>query len=144
MKFLNLFLLVFGFSFANAAGIDRDPLSSFRDRTTVSQTPSGESIKWVGTISDESLAHNEHRHFLKFTRKSDGESFDLDSKSLMTLHHDREKNFLVEITAIRTPRFLFWGNNLIVKDFRILEELESVPHKELERPIRESPLSNRI
>ncbi len=146
MKFLNLLSFIFGVSFANAAGIDHDhELNGLRKRSAASQSLSGDSITWVGTISDESFAHNEHRHNLRFTRETDGKTFDIESESLMTLHHDRERNFLVEITAIKTPKFLFWGNNLIVKDFKVLEELESVPHRVNERPrFRESPISNRI
>lgn len=147
MKLFNLFLIVFfSFNVANAGGIgDHDhTLIGLRNQSTASQEPSGDPVTWVGVISDEEFSHNEHRHNLRFTRKSDGKSFDLESKSLMTLHHDKEKNFLVEVTGIKTPGFLFWGNNLIVKDFKVLGELESVPHQNVVRPIRESPLSGRI
>lgn len=47
---------------------------------------------------------------------------------LSQLHCAKEKDFLVSMKAERTPKFLFWGGNLKVQEFQVLEELESQPH----------------
>lgn len=146
MKVLNLLLITFLCTTVNATGSDHDhDFNRFRDREPSTQTSSGETVTWIGSIGDDWDSHNEHQHDLKFTRQNDGKSFDLESKPLMTLHHERERNLLVEITAVRTPKFLFWGNNLIVKEFKVLKELETVPHQPIEQRRRiESPHFSRI
>lgn len=47
---------------------------------------------------------------------------------LAQLHCSKEKNFLVTLKAERTSKFLFWGGNLEVQEFQVLEELEAQPH----------------
>ena len=89
-------------------------------------------VSWVGEIKDTSLSHTtRHFHELEFTNKETGKSYDIvDSPELKKLHCESGKNFLVKIEAERTPRVLFWGNNLIVKSFTVLGETsEVVAHK---------------
>ena len=92
-------------------------------------------VKWVGVVKGDGDYHTtDHDHELKFVRQSDQENFDIvDSPKLVKLHHETEKNYLMEIEAEKTSRFLFWGGNLIVKNFKILKELETVAHK---KPVR--------
>lgn len=102
-----------------------------RDRSVASaKTSAPEIVKWIGEISDSSSEHTTtHGHSLEFVNKETGNSYDIvDSPELVKLHHESEKNYLVEIEAEKTPRFLFWGNNLIVKNFKVLDETASVPH----------------
>jgi hypothetical protein len=89
-----------------------------------------EIVKWVGNVKDEVVDHTtEHKHALKFVKKGDNEEFDIvDSPELVKLHHETEKNYLMEIEAEKTPRFLFWGGSLIVKKYKVLEETASIPH----------------
>lgn len=91
-----------------------------------------EMVKWIGVVKGDPLYHTtDHDHSLEFLRQSDGDTFDIvDSPKLVKLHHDTEKNFLAEIEAEKTSRFLFWGGNLIVKNFKVLKELETVAHSE--------------
>lgn len=103
------------------------------DRVGFDRRPSEfkpEIVKWVGEIKDEASAHTtKHQHALEFIKRDDGKVYDIvDSPDLVKLHHETEKNYLVEIEAEKTPRFLFWGGNLIVKNFRIVDELGTVPH----------------
>lgn len=116
--------LLTSYSSAFARGGDR---ANF-DRTPAKSEP--EIVTWVGEIKDEASDHTtEHRHALKFIKKDDGKKYSIvDSPELVKLHHETEKNYLVEIEAEKTPRFLFWGGNLIVKNFKVLHELASVPH----------------
>ncbi|MDZ4660138.1 MAG: hypothetical protein SGJ18_00830 [Pseudomonadota bacterium] len=117
---------------------DRESLLFRGKAVTESPTEDNEMVVWVGRIDDKNARHNQHQHDLKFSKKDDGRSFDLDSEGLTNLHHDTEKNYLVEIVAVKTPRFLFWGNDLKVRSFRVLEELEAVPHvNSNESPLRE-------
>ena len=108
---------------------------SFRDRDFPSDRSKKvernyEKVKWVGYIEADGSHTSKHYHDLDFVRQSDGESFDvIKSPALEKIHCDTEKRLLVEIEAERTPKVLFWGNNLIVKKFTVLEELEPVPHK---------------
>lgn len=87
-------------------------------------------VKWTGTISDSPDNHtNKHTHDLIFTKNDSKEQYEIiDSPDLVKIHHNNEKNYLIEIEAEKTTRFLFWGGNLIVKNFKIINETESVPH----------------
>lgn len=83
-----------------------------------------EIVKWAGTIKDKDGSHTtEHEHELEFTRKDNGDSYDIvDSPDLVKLHHETEKNYVVEIEAEKTPKFFFWGGHLIVKNFKVIED----------------------
>lgn len=96
-------------------------------------------VKWVGVVKgDEDYHTTDHDHELEFVRQSDQEDFDIvDSPKLVKFHHDTEKNYLMEIEAEKTSRFLFWGGNLVVKNFKVLKELEKVAHtKPVRTPVR--------
>ena len=97
------------------------------------KTSQPEVVRWVGLVKDEASTHTtEHEHALQFVRKDTGDSYDIkDSPDLVKLHHETEKNYLVELEAEKTSRFLFWGGNLIVKNFKVLEEAsDRIPHQE--------------
>ena len=103
----------------------REPRES---RNVPSSAP--EIVKWVGEISDPVSDHTTlHGHKLEFKSRVTGDTYDIvDSPKLVRLHHEAEKDYLVEIEAEKTSRFLFWGGNLIVKNFKVLSEIGSVPH----------------
>lgn len=89
-----------------------------------------EILKWEGYIEADGGHTTRHDHSLEFVRKSDGKTFDIvDSPALEKVHCDSSKKLLVKIEAEKTSRFLFWGGNLIVKNFEVIEELAQVPHK---------------
>lgn len=91
-----------------------------------------EIVKWVGEVRDDEGSHTtDHDHELRFTKKDDGEVYNIvDSPSLVKLHHETEKNYLVEIEAEKTAKFLFWGGNLIVKNFKVLADASGpIPHR---------------
>jgi len=93
-----------------------------------------ESVKWTGIIQEEKGYHtpnHENGHDLEFVRQDDKEIFDVvDSEGLLNTHAEKEKNLLVEVEGEITPRFLFWGGNLVVKNFKVLNELGEIPHRE--------------
>ena len=105
-----------------------------------------EIIKWVGEVRDNAASHTtEHEHALTFVKKDDGKTYDIvDSLALVKLHHETEKNYLVEIEAEKTPRFLFWGGNLVVSNYRVIGELgNSVPHNEPNRSVARQSIGDR-
>lgn len=98
----------------------------------------GDSIvRWKGVVRGNSISHTtNHQHQLEFIREIDGKIFDVvDSPRLLALHHASDRNYRVRITGELTSRFFFWGGNLIVKDFAVLEELDKEPLQEPRRNI---------
>ncbi|MCB0362477.1 MAG: hypothetical protein KDD35_07135 [Bdellovibrionales bacterium] len=78
-----------------------------------------EIVSWTGIV--HSVLDNEVD--LQFVRNDDKEKFDIvDSPDLEKFDWVNHKSRLVKIEAEKTPRFLFWGGNLIVKNFEILKE----------------------
>lgn len=117
-KYLYTFLmLTFAFNFSNAADSDSKNVQ--------------DTMTWVGEVKDTPRTHTtDHRHALEFIRDEDGKSFDIvDSPDLKKLHHESGKNYRIEAQVEKTPKFLFFGGNLIVKSFKVIEETsESLPH----------------
>lgn len=96
-----------------------------------------EPVKWTGILNESEGYHfvgHKFGHDLQFVRQSDGKAFSVvNSEKIRKMHNDIEKNLLIEITAEVTPKFLFWGGNLEVSDFKVINELEPIPHKMYER-----------
>ena len=106
-------------------GLDHDV-----SKNTKTEKPKPEIVKWEGYVEADGGHTTRHDHELEFVRKSDGESFSIvDSPDLEKAHCDSSKKLRVKIEAEKTSRFLFWGGNLIVKNFEVLEELAQIPHK---------------
>ncbi len=121
---LSLSVAAFAAPGGGRGDIDRD----FRNEFKSESKP--KVVSWVGFVEADGGHTTRHDHDLEFVRKSDGESFDIvDSPELENVYCEKSKRLLVKIEAERTGRFLFWGDNLIVKKFEILEELEDAPHK---------------
>jgi hypothetical protein len=96
-----------------------------------------EIVNWTGTLQDSGTHSELHNHALEFIKNGDSDSYKIvDSPELAKTHCDKSKKLKIKITAVKTPQFLFWGNNLVVKSFEVLEELEEVPHK---KPLRNKP-----
>lgn len=87
-------------------------------------------VRWTGVVKDSDFYHTtDHRHQLKFIRDQDGKSFDIvDSDAIVKLHHNKERDLRVEIDGEITSKFLFWGGNLVVKNYKVLAELDKRPH----------------
>lgn len=83
-----------------------------------------EIVSWTGVI--HSVLDDEVD--LEFVRSEDKEDFDIvDSPNLEKLDWKNHRSRLVKITAEKTPRFLFWGGSLIVKDFIVVKETGKFP-----------------
>lgn len=75
---------------------------------------------------------------LELIESETGESYSISEPGeLKAMHCSKEKDLLVQMKAERTPKFLFWGGNLKVQSFEILEELESQPHHLTQSVVRE-------
>lgn len=93
---------------------------------------SSSQTKLVGEVIDEPATHDtRHLHSLKFIDQTTGEAFKVvDSPNLVKLHHETGKSYLIEAEVVKKPKFLFWGENLVVKNFSVLKETsEEIPHK---------------
>lgn len=93
-------------------------------------------VRWIGVIQEDQSSHTtRHEHALRFVRLNDqGGDVDtleiVDSPELTQLHHESNKKFILEIEGEQTKRFLFWGGNLVVKNFRVISDLgEPVAHQ---------------
>lgn len=85
----------------------------------------------TGVVYDEPSSHDDrHNHALKFRENSTGRIYSLaENDQLLSLHHNTEKNILVEIKGEVKSQFLIWGQELVVKEFKVLEEVgEKIPH----------------
>lgn len=101
---------------------------------------SGESVSTAVTskiLSLKGIVKSADRHWegkrckvtLEFTDSESGKTYELeDAKSLADLHCEKEKDFKVKLTAEKEAAFLFWGGDLKVKSFEILEEITPAPH----------------
>jgi hypothetical protein len=84
------------------------------------------TFKAIGKITESRNDHTtKHEHELNFVRLSDGETFDIvDSPQLVKEHCETEKNSVVEVEGYRTGKFLFWGGNLVVTNFKVHSDIE--------------------
>ena len=133
-----LSLLIFQ-GVAHARGGENRPTQAERMERERAAKP--EVVRWVGVIKDDASTHTEkHEHELKFVNNETGDAYDLENSSeLVKLHHDSEKNLLVEIEAEKKPRFLFWGGQLVVKSFKVIREAsEAIPHAKFSPTPKES------
>ncbi len=101
----------------------------------------GEVVKWTGIVQEEGGYHtpkHDRDHEIEFVRQGDNDTFDVvDSPELTKLHAEKDKKLLVEIDGEKTSRFLFWGGNLVVKNFKVLQALDEIPHREPARTVSE-------
>lgn len=114
--------------------------------TNVSSNANGRMVL-TGEISDELSTHDtRHEHELKFKDQATGKVFDVvDSPDLVKLHHESGKSYLIEADAAQTSKFLFWGGNLVVKNFRVIKETsEEIPHRYINETKSPASLRSKI
>lgn len=106
-------------------------------------TKQNQTTTMIGEVSDDISTHDtRHQHELMFKNQETGEVFKVvDSPKLMELH-ESQKNYLIEANVSRTNKFLFWGGNLVVKNFNVIKETsDEIPHKNYVESKRQSPFS---
>ena len=126
-KFVYIFVLLSVISLnANAEPRGRAFDRDFGQRTKY--VP--EIIEITGTVRSRGPhALNTCNIRLEIVEEATGEVFKISEPAeLASLHCSTEKDLNVSMKAEKTPRFLFWGGNLKVKEFEVLEELEAQPH----------------
>lgn len=107
-----------------ASAIQREGMTQV-ERMEMRRSAEPEIVQWVGVVGDDVSSHDSRgNHELKFVKNENGETYDIeDSPELIKLHDETGKKYLVEIVAEKTPKFLFWGGNLIVKKFKVLGDV---------------------
>jgi hypothetical protein len=95
--------------------------------TAQASTHDETTLRAVGAIIENPSDHTtRHDHSLKFLNLLDGQISDIvDSPELIKSHCESGQKSVVEITGSRTGKFLFWGGNLVVTDFRIHPDIEA-------------------
>lgn len=91
-----------------------------------------ENIKWTGVLQESKGHHSANHtseHSLVFVNKETGKTFDVENNQELVMSHiEKDKKLLIEAEGEFTSRFLFWGGNLIIKSYKILEDLEPIAH----------------
>ena len=88
-----------------------------------------EKVHLKGTIFSSENHSKNGTHGLSFKDEKTGKVFDIvDSPEIQNLNCKEGKDLLVSLNAEKTDEFLFWGGNLIVKNFKILKELGKRKH----------------
>lgn len=130
-KFLISFLFI-SLSFLNSIYASETDL-----QISSTPSPSAEAISNNELLSLKGIVKSSAKHregalckvTLEFTDDKTGKSFELeDANSLEALHCEKEKDLVVNITAKKEARFLFWGGDLKLSSFEVLGEQESAPH----------------
>lgn len=85
-----------------------------------------DKFRAVGKITEDRYDHTtKHEHKLKFIRIDDGKEFDIeDSPALVSEHCRTEKGPVVEVEGYLKNKFLFWGGNLVVTNYKVHEDIE--------------------
>lgn len=105
---------------------------TFLSINAFSKSEEDKILNWTGVVKASDLSHTKkHDHFLEFVRSDDDKVFDIiDSPELVKMHHDTNRNYKVKIEGYLTSKFLFWGGNLVVKNFKVLEALDEISLRE--------------
>ena len=85
-------------------------------------------LKWSGRVYDLKDSHTtSHQHELLFKDSETNKIYDVvKSPEIEKLHHDTNKHYDVEIEGYLTSKFLFWGGNLVITKFNILDESDEI------------------
>lgn len=97
------------------------------------------SVQLTGTVFDSPASHTtNHFHSLQFEDAQSKKNFDVvDSPQIEKLHHETNKNYQVALEGRITPKFLFWGGNLVISKFEITGESDAIPLGVPARTLRE-------
>lgn len=88
-----------------------------------------EILELKGIVRSDGNHQKECGVDLELVESETGKTYSISEPGeLAKLHCTKEKNFLVSLKAEKTSSFLFWGGNLKVQEFEVLEELEAQPH----------------
>lgn len=109
------------------------------------------AFKAIGKIIESRYDHTtKHEHKLKFVRLDDGEIFDIEeSPELLREHCQSEKDSVIEVEGYLTGKFLFWGGDLVVTNYKVHGDIEvpvtkhvdpkTLPRRHEVRPTRGGP-----
>ena len=110
---------------ANAEAIGDHRSSDFRSK--IKYIP--EILELKGIVKSDGNHQTDCDVDLELVETETGKTYSISEPGeLAQLHCSKENDFLVTLKAERTSKFLFWGGNLEVQGFQVLEELETQPH----------------
>lgn len=129
MKTSNVVLLVTSFFIAGsvyAKGPDHDTFDRWNRNPAQSVESKPEVISGEGIVRCNGGCYGSSDGCsLQFVRSDDGKVFDLaKNPELIALHcQNHARDLKVSLSGEKTPRFLFWGDNLKVSNFQVLGEV---------------------
>lgn len=92
-------------------------------RHSMPPPPRLEIVEWQGSVACDDQPEPGEPCDLRFTREPDGDEFSIAIPGkLAELEWGSGVSRRVRLRAKRTPKFLFWGNELVVIDFWMLDE----------------------
>lgn len=100
-------------------------------------------VNWTGIVRCEAYSHAQnHDCNLEFEDAETKDTYSVvESPDVLKRHCSNERDLKVKVVGELTSKFLFWGGNLKVKSFDVIEELDPMPRtaymSERPRPIRE-------
>ncbi|MBK9294519.1 MAG: hypothetical protein IPM57_08750 [Oligoflexia bacterium] len=113
------------------------PLTSFArpggggmERSQRSEKPyEPEIVNFTGIVKSKPHQAQSCDSDLKFTVNGSGDVYVLSNgEELKKLHCSKEKDLVIQLKAEKMPRFLFWGGDLKVISFEVLNEQEPEGH----------------
>lgn len=99
----------------------------------------------TGELSDDLSTHDtRHEHQLSFKNQETGEVFKVADNAELKKLHESGKNYLIQANVSTSPKFLFWGGELIVKNFNVIKETsDEIPHRVYIENTKRTPTSFR-
>jgi len=93
------------------------------------QNESTNKVSWTGVVRCEKYSHaNEHGCDLEFENSDTSKTISVvESPDLLKRHCENDRDLKVKVAGELTPRFLFWGGNLKISSFEVIEELSPMP-----------------
>lgn len=109
-------------------------------------TKSNQTTLVTGELSDDLSTHDtRHEHQLSFKNQETGEVFKVADNAELKKLHESGKNYLIQANVSTSPKFLFWGGELVVKNFNVIKETsDEIPHRVYIESTKRTPSMHRL
>lgn len=88
-----------------------------------------EQIQIKGILLPEKHQKGEKNFSIQFVSLDGTQKYDVtNSPEITNLIQENESSYIVKINGELTPKFLFWGGDLVIKSFEILGKKPAPPH----------------
>ena len=111
------------------AGLIAAGLSAIAVMASTESEQSTNKVSWTGVVRCEKYSHtNEHGCDLEFENGDTSKTISVvESPDLLKRHCANDRDLKVKVDGELTPKFLFWGGNLKISSFEVIEELSPMP-----------------